>query len=105
MELYKIYFIFQFKDLNLLKDKITINKIKESDKEDIKIIKSFKIKKLYVSINESLSIKYCYFLYDDEQGKFNEKSQEEIREMLKGDMRVAKKYEEYVRDNPIYERD
>ena len=49
--------------------------------------------------------KYCYFLYDDEQGKFNEKSQEEIREMLKGDMRVAKKYEEYVRDNPIYERD
>lgn len=60
---FKIIYKDDFKDFNLLKDKITINKIKESDKEDIKIIKSFKIKKLYVSINESLSTKYCYFLY------------------------------------------
>lgn len=60
---FKIIYKDDFKDFNLLKDKITINKIKESDKEDIKIIKSFKIKKLYVSINESLSIKYCYLLY------------------------------------------
>lgn len=60
---FKIIYKDDFKDFNLLKDKITINKIKESDKEDIKMIKSFKIKKLYVSINESLSIKYCYLLY------------------------------------------
>ncbi len=60
---FKIIYKDDFKDFNLLKDKITINKIKESDKEDIKIIKSFTIKKLYVSINESLSIKYCYLLY------------------------------------------
>jgi len=60
---FKIIYKDDFKDFNLLKDKITINKIKESDKEDIKIIKSFKIKKLYVSINERLSIKYCYLLY------------------------------------------
>lgn len=49
--------------------------------------------------------KYCYFLYDSEKGEFNEKSKEEIRQMLKGDMRVAKKYEEYVKNNPIYERE
>jgi len=61
--IFKIIYKDDFKDFNLLKDKITINKIKESDKEDIKIIKSFKIKKLYVSINERLSIKYCYLLY------------------------------------------
>lgn len=60
---FKIIYKDDFKDFNLLKDKITINKIKESDKEDIKIIKSFKIKKLHTSINESLSIKYCYLLY------------------------------------------
>lgn len=60
---FKIIYKDDFKDFNLLKDKITINKIKESDKEDIKIIKSFKIQKLYVSINERLSIKYCYLLY------------------------------------------
>lgn len=60
---FKIIYKDDFKDFNSLKDKITINKIKESDKEDIKIIKSFKIKKLYTSINKSLSIKYCYLLY------------------------------------------
>lgn len=60
---FKIIYKDDFKDFNSLKDKITINKIKESDKEDIKIIKSFKIKKLYASINKSLSIKYCYLLY------------------------------------------
>lgn len=60
---FKIIYKDDFKDFNLLKDKITINKIKESDKEDIKIIKSFKIKKLHTSIDKKLSLKYCYFLY------------------------------------------
>lgn len=59
----KIIYKDDFKDFNLLKDKITINKIKESDKEDIKIIKSFKIKKLHTSIDKKLSLKYCYLLY------------------------------------------
>ena len=52
---FKIIYKDDFKDFNLLKDKITINKIKESDKEDIKIIKSFKIKKLHTSIDKKLS--------------------------------------------------
>lgn len=60
---FKIIYKDDFKDFNLLKDKITINKIKESDKEDIKIIKSFKIKKLHTSIDKKLSLKYCYLLY------------------------------------------
>lgn len=60
---FKIIYKDGFKDFNLLKDKITINKIKESDKEDIKIIKSFKIKKLHTSIDKKLSLKYCYLLY------------------------------------------
>jgi hypothetical protein len=59
----KIIYKDDFKDINLLKDKITINKIKESDKEDIKVINSFKIKKINVSINAKLSLKYCYILY------------------------------------------
>lgn len=59
----KIIYKDDFKDFNLLKDKITINKIKERDKEDIKIIKSFKIKKLHTSIDKKLSLKYCYLLY------------------------------------------
>lgn len=61
--IFKIIYKDDFKDFNLLKDKITINKIKESDKEDIKIIKSFKIKKLHTSIDKKLSLKYCYLLY------------------------------------------
>ena len=60
---FKIIYKDDFKDFNLLKDKITINKIKESDKEDIKIIKSFKIKKLHTSMDKKLSLKYCYLLY------------------------------------------
>ena len=60
---FKIIYKDDFKEFNLLKDKITINKIKESDKEDIKIIKSFKIKKLHTSIDKKLSLKYCYLLY------------------------------------------
>lgn len=60
---FKIIYKDDFNDFNLLKDKITINKIKESDKEDIKIIKSFKIKKLHTSIDKKLSLKYCYLLY------------------------------------------
>lgn len=59
----KIIYKDDFKDINLLKDKITINKIKESDKEDIKVINSFKIKKINVSINAKLSLKHCYILY------------------------------------------
>ena len=60
---FKIIYKDNFKDFNLLKDKITINKIKESDKEDIKVINSFKIKKIHVSINTKITLKYCYILY------------------------------------------
>ena len=46
--------------------------------------------------------KYYYYIYNSKEGNFEERTQEQIREMLTGNLRVAKKYEQYVKDNPIY---
>ena len=48
---------------------------------------------------------YCYFLYDLEDEVFKEKTQEEIKQILGKNIKVATKYEQYIKDNPIYERD
>ena len=48
---------------NLLKNKIDFNKIKQTNKEDLKIIKSISIDKLYIRMPEILSYQYSYIIY------------------------------------------
>ena len=46
---------------------------------------------------------YCYFLYEQGENSFKEKTMDEIKQMLGKDLKVAQKYEQYIKDNPIYE--
>lgn len=50
-------------DKNLLKDKITIQKLSKADTKNIKLVQSIKLKKINIDFNEELIKKYPYIFY------------------------------------------
>ena len=60
---FKIIHIDESKTFNLLKNKISISKIKESAESNLKLIKSFKVKKLVFSVDPKYANQYPFIVY------------------------------------------
>lgn len=48
---------------NILKNKISIDNIIDSDKEDLKVINSINIELIYIRLNENTTLEHAQFLY------------------------------------------
>lgn len=51
------------KNINLLKNKLDLNKLKTTRKEDLEMIKSIKIDRIYLRVPRGLSYHYSYVFY------------------------------------------
>lgn len=49
--------------LNILENKIDVNKVIDTDSSNLKIIKEIKIDKIYIRINKELTYTYSYIFY------------------------------------------
>lgn len=58
-----VFVVCKEKEINLLKNKISLEKLKNTQKEDLKIIESFTIEKLYFNAKPSLLKQYAYLAY------------------------------------------
>ena len=60
---FKVIKIDKVDNYNYLKDKITLENIKKTDKENIKLIKTINIKKLFIEIKKEIADLYPYLFY------------------------------------------